>query len=257
MKKRLLILGIIAAIILVTLVFASNLEQLTAYVANFRIIVDGEERIFENPIVVIDNRTYIPLREVSEVLGMNVEWCDENQEIIINSRPELYNEWGIVLYRFIDENGLRGFKDALGNVIIEPQFMFARDFSEGLAFVSKEIDCGEFRGYIDLSGNLVIPLPTVWVGQISSTAFGANALDFSEGFAWVVVREWDWDNELVQSTGLPGPTIFIDRTGENIFGMEFSGAGDFQNGYAPVTLLDWVTRTYIDRNGNIVDSQSN
>ena len=250
MKKQLVIWGVIAAIMLTTVVFAANIEQLTANVVQLRILVNDEERNFENPIITINNRTYVPLREVSEVLGMDVEWHGRKQEITINSPPELYNEWGIVLNHF-EQDGLRGYKDALGNVIIEPQFAFVRSFSEGLAFVSKEIESGEFRGYIDAKGNLVVPLPTVEAVIPMPETYGFNAFEYRNGFAVVVVRRWEPGESIYGLYGSLGPFIYIDKKGENIFGMEFTTAGNFdESGTARVTLFDG-TKTFIDREGNI------
>jgi len=256
MKKTFLVLIMVVVFTISSMVFAGDLLQLTAYVAPFRVIVNNVEKEFENPIVTVNDRTYVPLREVGEALGMNVEWDGENQKIIIGNYQNTPQEWETV-YRFRQDD-LWGYKDADGNVVIEPQFVFTREFSEGLAFVSRSFDVNEeMRGYIDLTGNLIIPLPDVVPERIGFESFGFSAFDFSEGFARVVVRAWnfpEWGNDIdgvLGITGWRGPTIFIDRTGQNAFGQEFATARDFQNGYAEVTLLDG-TRTHINRQGNIV-----
>ena len=250
MKKRLIILGvIIIAILTTTTVFAGNVERLTAHVVQFRIFINGEEQHFTNPVVAIDNRTYVPLREVGEALGLNVEWDGENQKIFMNDPPELNDEWGIILHPF-EHDGLWGYKDSLGNIIIQPQFAAAHKFSEGLAFVSREIHCAEFRGYIDLEGNLVIPLPAVRPSNFWDETFIFPAGNFSEGFARVITRFWEPNEGSNAPLGTRGPSMFIDRTGENVFGQVFVTAWDFEDGYARVTLLDG-TQTFIDRDGNI------
>jgi hypothetical protein len=268
MQKKLTIFGIllIGILITITVVSADNVEPFLAYVAQFRVFVNDGERNFEDPIITINGRTYVPLREMSEVLGMDVEWDEENQKIIIGSPESSHNGDAGMLYPFA-RNGLWGYIDDSGNTVVEPQYRVAREFFEGLAYVSGE---PEQRGFIDLSGNLVIPLPT-----------GRYIHDFSQGFTRVVFREWDWGNEYITVNGGPGgPYVYIDRTGENIFGMEFASAEKFnehglvqvtllngratfidttgvlcefdETGYARVRLLDG-TRTHIDRQGNIVD----
>jgi hypothetical protein len=249
MKNKLTICGFIVVIsltVLVTIASASNAESLSAYVAQFSVVVNGEERDFENPIVTINDRTYIPLREVGELFGMDVEWDGENQKIIINNSQNFSShsnetEWD-TLYAF-EQDELWGYEDAFGNVIIEPQFRFANRFSEGLAFI---VDNEEQRGYIDLSGNLVIPLPTARFPR-----------EFSQGFARVILRDWDFGNEFVYSHGGEGgPFVFIDRTGKNVFGMEFDYARCFEeDGRARVIMIDG-TRARIDRQGNIVDTSN-
>ena len=315
MKKTLIIIGTIIAMLttVAVIAYASGNTTLTAHVVQFKIFVNGEEQNFESPVVMIDNRTYIPLREVGEVLGMNVEWCGDNQEISISSPQETEDikEWE-ALYRF-EEDGLWGYKDAAGKIIVAPQFRRADEFSEGLAFV-RGVEGREYQtGFIDAAGNLVISLPAVisahrfseglafvrgvegredQIGYIDTTGnlviplpTVISADRFSDGFALVRIREWDWDNEMPLTVGTPGPLIFIDRTGENVFGMEFGTAvrfvdglarvgvsnrnwafidttgenafgmefrhaQDFIDGYARVTLLDG-TNTYIDRAGNL------
>jgi len=265
-KKRIIIFGIVVTISFIALiatVLASNTASLIAQVVQFRVFVNGEERTFENPIVTINDRTYIPLREISEVLGMDVVWDGENQKIIINNSqpplpndseinpneknletndsqiPESYSnesEWD-TLYAF-EQDGLWGYKDAYSNVVIEPRFVRANRFSEGLAFV---VDTEEQRGYIDLTGNLVIPLPT-----------GRFASIFSQGFALIVLNDWS-DGRKCPNDFFDGPFEFIDRTGKNVFGMEFLSARSFNSGFAIVQLLD-ETIARIDTEGNIVET---
>jgi|GEM_PF-4203941 len=49
-----------------------------------KIFVNDEEKVFEAPIVSIGDKTYVPLREFSEKLGMFVEWDSEEKSIQIN-----------------------------------------------------------------------------------------------------------------------------------------------------------------------------
>jgi hypothetical protein len=183
------------------------------------------------------------------------------------------NEELNMLQRFWDmELSLFGF----GHVIVEPQYRGAGNFYEGLAAVIGIEGREDQTGYIDLNGSLVIPLPTAnFVG------------DFSDGFAPVSIRRWDFENERTPVSGPLGPYIFIDRTGQDAFGQEFAHAESFRDGLARVTLMnagriyintfgenafDMVfeltgvfvdgfadvklldgTYTHIDRNGNIVD----
>jgi len=208
------------------------------------------------------------------------EELGESQETSVNNLPNINipdaGEKLSTLYRF-EQDGLWGYKDAHGNVSIEPQFNRAFEFSEGLAPIKGIPNNENLWGFIDLTGTLVISLPSI-VGISDG---------FQEGFAVIIERGWDWDNEDVITAGTPGPFVFIDRTGTNIFGQEFASVQhfmedfarvvtldgsrifidrtgtnafgmkfqslrDFRNGYAMVILLDG-THTHIDRYGNIVD----
>ena len=232
--------------------------------------------------------SYPPYSLPPETL-LPLEYEGNDPDIIYNWEDG--DEWEM-LYPF-EENGVWGYMDASGNVVIEPQYHSQREFSEGLAFVigmedivddwddikntmlglQPIIEGTTNTGYIDLTGELVIPLPVVY-----------SAGDFSDGFAWVIIRKWDESIENPITTA-PGPSIFIDRTGcnvfdqefasadrfvegfasvylsngnyafinkkgENAFGLEFRYAFRFEGNYAEVTLLDG-TNTHIDRDGNI------
>jgi hypothetical protein len=55
----------------------------------------------------------------------------------------------------IQEQGLWGFTDSDGKLVIEPRFRSVGDFSNGFARVS---DVKGLWGYIDRTGNEVIPM---------------------------------------------------------------------------------------------------
>jgi len=59
-----------------------------------------------------------------------------------------------VLLKAFEENGLYGYKDKAGNIVIKPKYQYAMDFSDGLAAVK----LNNRWGYIDIEGNLVIQL---------------------------------------------------------------------------------------------------
>jgi hypothetical protein len=172
------------------------------------------------------------------VLGINDnlwKYIEKHRTGIEGSQEvEEIEEWD-VLYPFQDQyNKLMGFKDADGNIVIEPQFKGAGRFSEGLASV-RDVDGNV--GFIDTAGNIVISIPAT-----TSVISG-----FSEGFAIVIPRRWRSD-ERQHLVGIYGPYIFIDRTGENVFGMEFGRVFSFRDGLAEVIMLNG-NHAFIDRTG--------
>lgn len=170
----------------------------------------------------------------------------------------------------ISRKGGQGFIDPSGKIVIEPQFSFAKSFSDGMAQVILDqcipsVDCG-LIGYIDKSGRVVI-----------KPQFRA-AQDFHEGLA--AVRrgndEWtfidkegkeiteqhfrsDLKNSLVVTTdfsdGLAGVKIdgkwgFIDKAGNMVISPKFDHAEKFSEGVAAVSLeCRWG---YIDKAGSFV-----
>ena len=85
--KKAIALGIILILMVSMVVSSVDIsEELKAVVAPFKIVVDGEEKVFETPIVVINDRTYMPLREISETLGMDVGWNGDEKTAVISTK---------------------------------------------------------------------------------------------------------------------------------------------------------------------------
>ena len=217
MKKSLILLEIIVVIIvLATVVFANDIHDLITNAIKYKIIINGDEKSFEMPIVTINDRTYIPLRETGETLGMDVKWYEKNQTIIMNSQKNETNEEFFLQPFEINKDtpdSLWGYKDEFGNVIIKPQFIDVYEFKEGLARVrtSKGQD-GNF-GYINIKGEMVIP--NIFNG----------AEDFNNGKARVMFSEHTEDYRY----------SYIDKSGNILFDKkQFLGASDFNEGYAVV-----------------------
>lgn len=108
-----------------------------------------------------------------------------------------------------------------GEFKIEPRYKEAYSFSEGLAFTDE--------GYIDIHGNVVI----------DRFSLGKN---FSEGYALVSQKE-------------NGALGYIDKNGDAITDFEYGYlSGDFKNGYARVEGVGDLAGKYgfIDSNGNMV-----
>lgn len=196
----------------------------------------------------------------------------------------------VVLYR-IDRNGVYGFADQHGQVVVEPRFTDAHDFSFGMAAVQLDglwgyidrkgglvikprferagdfyegraaVYYNSFWGYIDMEGRLVIPCQYHMAG------------DFSEGRA-PVCKDYRWgfiDNsgrrriplqyEEAHSfrNGLARVRVngrfgFIDRRGRHVVEPVFVRARDYSDGYALVQQNDHsydAFYSYIDRKGHL------
>ncbi len=87
MKKVILgfIIGVITALTFTT--FATSTELFTAQLARFDIYVKGEKFVSENPPVVIEGRTYLPLRDIGEALDVSVEWNGTERKVEIGKQP--------------------------------------------------------------------------------------------------------------------------------------------------------------------------
>lgn len=88
MNKKILII-LILAILPFTMAFAENgLTSYTAYESSAQIYFGGKQRDYEAPVVTIDGKTYIPLRETAEKLGKEVVWEENNKIHIVEPDGE-------------------------------------------------------------------------------------------------------------------------------------------------------------------------
>lgn len=67
-------------------VFAQSINKLVVDIASFEICVDGNKKVLSNPVIVWDGKTYLPLRELADILGVNIEWIGEDQRIVIDTK---------------------------------------------------------------------------------------------------------------------------------------------------------------------------
>lgn len=81
------ITGIVAAMAFTG--FATSTGIFTAQEATFDVYVEGQKFESENPAIVVDGRTYLPLRAIGEALGVNVEWNGEERRVEIKTGKEI------------------------------------------------------------------------------------------------------------------------------------------------------------------------
>lgn len=133
----------------------------------------------------------------------------------------------------VKKNGLYGFINKEGEVVIDFQFEFILDFSEGLAAVVKRGD----YGFINKKGELIIDYQY------------DGAENFSEGLAAI--------NMGGMYLGKDG---YIDKTGQVVLDYNYRFADSFSEGLAAVKVLDGKAAakllndkySYIDKTGRII-----
>jgi hypothetical protein len=175
--------------------------------------------------------------------------------------PQMERAFGLLLP--VQEGALFGYVNTLGEMVIEPQFVLAGEFSEGLAAVSYD---GTSTGYINPLGELVInptfsyggpfrngmaivgmpgvdanrPFLTAFIDREGNFIFGdtrfAVAEPFSEGLAAI-----SYDGERYG---------YINLLGHHVIEPQFADAEPFREGLAPVQFGD--SYGYIDRTGSFV-----
>ncbi|MEK8129851.1 stalk domain-containing protein [Paenibacillus filicis] len=63
------------------------LERVEAYLRpDFQVVIDGENVRMDSPVLVYNDTSYLPLKEISQRLGASVYWKSETKQIYINTR---------------------------------------------------------------------------------------------------------------------------------------------------------------------------
>lgn len=189
------------------------MNDFVAMQQDYTIILNGVEWKPEQPVVTINNHTYLPLREMGEALNADIVWSQQQQCIYVDAPMEN----GLNLYPF-EENGKFGYKNKQQEVIIEPYFNAAYPFHEGLASVCPPQYNTSNWGCINFWGRLVIP------------ARYNGPVIFSNGFAAVTDANTGSENF---------EHFYINKDGVNVFKKTFTMACDFSEGYARVLKKGW------------------
>ncbi len=202
---------------------------------DFKVKINGYERKLDNPVIVYEGISYLPVREISELLNLEVNWEDTSKTVFITVPIEAAEADKFLLPFNINDTEadfLWGYMDKNGNVIIEPKYVEAGDFSDEMAYFQSN----DGYGFININGDEVIP------------GIYDNVFNFSEGLAAVGTM----NNNMIEYK-------FINKSGDaeidGIFYREAFEDMEFHDGYAPVTVLrdkmeNIYEHIYIDKNGN-------
>jgi len=165
--------------------------------------------------------------------------------------------------------GLWGYVDNQGKIVIQPQFDSAQDFFDDRAAISSNGNAG----FIQPDGSWVIVLPRgtasqrrisegrVWfrVSGLWGCVSGEDGTvvipptyrfveDFSEGLAAVTEKAPDVAKEEVFDAGLSG---FVDRSGRVVIPLQYSSASSFGDGLARIREPLSKSYKYIDQTGKV------
>lgn len=154
-----------------------------------------------------------------------------------------------VAYRFSEglssywKDGLAGYINKAGNIVIKPQYSYTGFFKDGLACVEK----GGLHGYIDKTGHVVIPIQ-----YMDARDFVEGVGNVFDGNKWFLIdRDGKYLSDFNYSlTGQANPIYidggystyverglygYVNRTGKLAIPAQFEKAGPMSNGYAFVT----------------------
>jgi hypothetical protein len=179
----------------------------------------------------------------------------------------------------VKADGKWGYIDAEGEIVIKPQFDFAREFSEGLALVI----LNKTWSFIDTTGKVVFHAPCRADIHSFSGGFGRGSIGlgfhyfdrkgdllphrfaatrpFSQGRAAVCIDPTRFIPGEKEPWADHGRWGFIDETGTLVIAADYLSVGDFAEGLAPVyvggksggdTPNHGGKAAYINRQGKIV-----
>jgi hypothetical protein len=80
---------IVSSVILATIVIAISVRQFTANEVDFKVVINGEEHKFNQPIVTIEDRTYLPIREFCNAAGYSINWDEEGRVVSMSDKKEV------------------------------------------------------------------------------------------------------------------------------------------------------------------------
>lgn len=85
MKKfKTFVIGLIVGLLLTTGVFASS-EQIQAVFVDFKLSINGENFNLKSTPIVYNGTSYLPVRDIGEVLGYKVDYDSKTKTIILNN----------------------------------------------------------------------------------------------------------------------------------------------------------------------------
>ena len=236
--KKIFIFTASILIILSLTAFADEASTFVARQMDIKINVDREEKKFENPVVVINERTYLPLRETAETLGMEVRWDQKNQMVDIITGERIFSESD---YKDIDNIITETYPDEKLRSFIFP----AGDFHQDSAMVPSQCIryCGRYfyTVFRSIEGNLYFKMYDTRNGKMVSCA------------AWSLYKTYSL-NELQKAIKI-GETLF-----EEVEEMNLAGRwGDSRSVYDNSLMgLIWTNDGYLAivyaNDGKIVDS---
>lgn len=146
------------------------------------------------------------------------KYIDKNGNYVKKPDPTHYASGKPDELIVFEKEGLYGYIDATGNVVIQPQFLAAGNFSDGLACVRKDT----LYGFINQSGEWVIE-PRFKYSN-----------DFSEGLAGLPIGDIGWG--------------FVDTEGNVVIPPSFGWIyGGFRDGIAEVAYESKIG--YINKDG--------
>ena len=173
----------------------------------------------------------------------------DGKSVLIDKKGQLVSHLSHRIFGFSEglgrfrSNGRHGYCDLEGKVAIEPQFDFARHFSEGLACVTDD----NYRwGCINKTGKFVIEPQYDYISHFSNglaVAFTENEMLWIDKAGQVMSRSKRrhcWIGDFKEEMATASNTRrygYINKNGETVIALKYYHAREFSEGLAAVSIL--------------------
>jgi hypothetical protein len=209
----------------------SNIAKVNGKTTKLRANIEtksGIQFICVQDFITLTNKKFISDNGLIFIAAKSMKFNTVTEKYILDEIEDLFQDKKLLVNypKLFYKDGLYGYKDESGKVIIEPEFTWADNFSEGLAAVSiTDPALGERFGFIDIMGDFVIDP----VYQKAEAYIGGLA---------PVYKDWK--------------AGYIDKKGNVVIPFLYSGAGCFHEGLAPVLDSKNMKWGFIDTKGKLV-----
>ena len=153
MKKFILGLIMGSLIFSVVGVFAASY---VADVAGFKVLVNGKEFVSDPPALVVEGRTYLPLRAMGDALGVPVNWNAELGQAEVGFTPRADEGTGIIDDKYyIEVLSARKSKDYSGKDVVIINYRYTNNSDETQSFMFA-FNTQAFQNNVELENAIVI-----------------------------------------------------------------------------------------------------
>ncbi len=152
MKKFILGLVLGALIFSVAGVFAASY---VADVAGFKVLVNGKEFVSDPPALVVEGRTYLPLRAMGDALGVPVNWNAELGQAEVGITPQTGEGTGIIDDKYyVEVLSARKSKDYSGKDVVIIDYRYTNNSDETTSFMFA-CNAQAFQNNVELESAIV------------------------------------------------------------------------------------------------------
>jgi len=127
-----------------------------ADVAGFKVLVNGKEFVSDPPALVVEGRTYLPLRAMGDALGVPVTWNDALGQAEVGITPRTDEGTGIIDDKYyIEVLSAHKSKDYNGREAVIINYRYTNNSDETQSFMFA-CDAQAFQNNVELENAIII-----------------------------------------------------------------------------------------------------